>query len=161
MAEPQKRTIIIDGQEYEVSDQELDDYEHPLDHLFGINTLATVDDHPPAEPIVAPTYDDKDIDLDEELSKIAQMATDTFQEQKVLIGQVEPKFRGEMLNATTNVLNVALQAIKEKADLKKHKDKLHSRGQGKVTIGNSETTQIIVADRNSLLEQMKKEKKGE
>lgn len=158
MENPNSRKIIIDGQEFELEDVDADNSVHPLDALFDI--APSVIDYPEEDvtQVIDASYDDKDVDLDAELSSIAKIAKDTFFEQKVHISQVEPKYRGEMLNATTNLLNTALQAIKEKAELKKHKDKIVSR-QGKLTIANSENTNIIVADRNTLLEQMRKEKK--
>ena len=156
--ENNSRKIIIDGQEFEIESTDTTDDTHPLDALFDMPPSIMNQPDDTSEQIVDASYDEKDVDLDSELADIARIAKDTFFENKIHISQVEPKYRGEMLNATTNLLNTALQAIKEKAELKKHKDKIVSR-QGRVTIGNSENTNIIVADRNTLLEQMRKEKK--
>ena len=127
----------------------------PLDDFFNVNNVQEVVENANAT-VESPIYDEKDLDLDRELSEIAAIAKKTIDAQQRIALSVEPKFRGELLGVANNMLTTALQAIKEKADIKKHKDKL-SVGKGGLQIGNSEVTNIIVADRNELLKNRKKE----
>lgn len=148
---------MIDGEEFFIEESDYNDPRHPIAAAFDIedvresNLPSIVTDEP---SVAATQYDDKDIDIDQELNNIKNLALATFEEQKLLSSQLEPKFKADMLASANMMLTTALQAVKEKAELKKAKDKLTSKGQS-LKIGNSEVTNVIVADRNELLRQRK------
>ncbi len=151
-------TITIDGEEFTIEESDYNDPRHPIAAMFDIEDvresttpIAVIDDN--QELVVAAQYDDKDVDIDQELNHIKNIALATFEEQKQLSSQVEPKFKADILASANGLLTTALQAIKEKADMKKAKDKL-TKNPG-LKIGNSEVTNVIVADRNELLRQRK------
>ena len=87
----------------------------PLDDFFNVNNVQEVVENANAT-VESPIYDEKDLDLDRELSEIAAIAKKTFDAQQRIALSVEPKFRGELLGVANNMLTTALQAIKEKAD---------------------------------------------
>lgn len=147
-----KRKIV----KYDGDDFSPDFNKHPLDEFFDVDsTLTEFDDEPEEfDSPVSVLYDDKDNDLDSELSELSKLAKHTFEQQQRIALTVEPKYRGELLAVANNMLNTALAAVSKKVDMKKHKDTIHSRGKG-VTIGNSENTNIIIADRNELLKMRK------
>ena len=91
MENPNNRKIIIDGQEFELESADADASIHPLDALFDIPPSVIDIPEDDATQVVDVSYDEKDVDLDAELSSIAKIAKDTFFEQKVHISQVEPK----------------------------------------------------------------------
>ena len=82
-----------------------------------------------------------------------------LEEQKKTAMRVEPKFRAELLGVANNLLAITLQAISKKADIKAKKDANLARSKRQtLQIGNSENTNIIVADRNELLKARKVKK---
>lgn len=149
-------SIVIDGEEFFLEESDYNDERHPLAAVFDIEDVresnAVVEVTTTSLP--AEQYDEKDIDIDGELTHIKNLALTTFEEQKALSSQLEPKFKADVLASANTLLATALQAVKEKADLKKSKDKILAKGQS-LKIGNSEVTNVIVADRNELLRQRK------
>lgn len=143
-------------------DDEFDDEfldKHPLDTFFNSNTITFQSDEDDEQPVACELYDDKDNSLDKELSELAKLAQKTFEEQKKTAMRVEPKFRAELLGVANNLLAITLQAISKKADIKAKKDANLVRSKRQtLQIGNSENTNIIVADRNELLKARKVKK---
>mgnify|MGYP006338186639 FL=1 len=70
---------------------------------------------------------------------------------------VEGKYKARMAEVSATMLNVALSAVREKRQLKEHKDKLSNAPRapgGSKTINHN----LIVADRNELLRMMLEKK---
>lgn len=148
-----KKKIVIDNENFFIENF-TETSVNPLDNFFNANTIDETQhiNIPEAE---ATAYDDKDNDLDRELSEITLIAKRTFEHQQKIALTVEPKFRAELLGVANNMLSTALMAISKKVDMKKNKDKL-VRPKG-LSIGNSENTNIIIADRNELLKRRKEQ----
>lgn len=153
MEEKPNKRIVIDDEEFFIENMS-EESEYPLDNFFNVNQVDETQ-HVNVPETQTITYDEKDNDLDRELSEITMLAKRTFDQQQKVAMTVEPKFRAELLGVANNMLTTALMAISKKVDMKKHKDKLVKP---KLTIGNSETTNIIVADRNEILKQMRGDK---
>jgi len=142
---------------------DFDDFEeyldnHPLDTFFNAkkHDMEQLVEQPHA---TCEIYDDKDYSLDNELSNLSTLAQKTFEEQKKIAMRVEPKFRAELLGVANNLLAISLQAISKKADMKSKKDAIVARSKRQtLQIGNSENTNIIIADRNELLKARKVKK---
>ncbi|MCB1711116.1 MAG: hypothetical protein KDH96_01120 [Candidatus Riesia sp.] len=133
---------------------------HPLDTFFNSNTITfQYKEDEEEQQVACDLYDEKDNSLDKELSDLAKLAQKTFEEQKKTAMRVEPKFRAELLGVANNLLAITLQAISKKADIKAKKDANLARSKRQtLQIGNSENTNIIVADRNELLKARKVKK---
>ncbi len=131
---------------------------HPLDDFFNAKQII-INEEDICENVKSDLYDEKDDSIDNELTNLAILAQKTFQEQKKIAMRVEPKFRADLLNAANTLLALSLQAISKKADMKSKKDAVIARSKRQtLQIGNSENTNIILADRNELLKARKVKK---
>jgi hypothetical protein len=129
--------------------------DHPLEQFLGVepNTTEVVHLEQKTEDLVeAADYDDKDNEIEGDLQEIADEAMSGFKNLQDTVEEIDPKYAARTLEVANQLLNTALNAIKEKADLKKHKDKLSvvarkSSGEGK--------TNTVIIDTNSLIEQLR------
>jgi hypothetical protein len=163
------RRLDLDENDYIIVEQpDVPEGAHPLQVLFDMEDLTDPlltqsneesQDQPPVTTSAASLaiqimedvgYDKKEVDLDIELDKIKDLALEAFEIQSTLSVGIEPRFRSEAIAASGSFLQTALMAVKEKASIKKNKDKRST-----VNIGNSEQTNIIVADRNELLKKIR------
>lgn len=144
--------VNINGEDFFIEETDL----HPIAQMFGIgdsqlsNVKPTFNDTVPVKP---EQYDEKDLELDRELSDLTKVARKSFEEQKTLAMTVEPRYRADLLNAANTLLNTALASVKEKRELKKHKDKLTK------PVVNVNHANIIVGNRNEILRERKKQLK--
>lgn len=131
--------------------------DHPLEEVFGIipgttvtSEIVTVHE----EMIEDPTYDDKDLEIERQFDEIYQIALDGVASISSEINVVEGKYKARVGEVLATNLSVALQAAKEKAHLKAHKDKLVASskksigpdGEGNVTNNN-----LLVTDHASVI----------
>lgn len=130
--------------------------EHPIEDVLDIESGTT--QHPVAQyekknPVTTQEYDNADKDINDNFQEIYDTALDAYEQQALDIDSLEPKYRARNQEVAVQYLNTALNAAKEKAGLKMHKDKMQTK---RDTAGpNSVTNQgIIVADRNELLKQL-------
>lgn len=126
---------------------------HPLEDILDIEPCTTVVEYKefvPAEVIPAPNYDAKDSEIEDKLEEIYTIAIGNVGVISDEMERVEGKYKARIGEVTATMLNVALGAVKQKADLKMHKDKLavdkHSAGTPH-TVNNN----LVVSDRNSIL----------
>lgn len=155
--------------EYTIMKEDFDDFDdfneddfnnHPLDDFFNAKQIV-INEEDICENVKSELYDEKDDSIDNELTNLAILAQKTFQEQKKIAMRVEPKFRADLLNAANTLLALSLQAISKKADMKSKKDAIIARSKRQtLQIGNSENTNIILADRNELLKARKQKKES-
>lgn len=130
---------------------------HPFEEELGIETGTTVTEYREIlpEPIVQmPNYDEKDDEIELKLEEIYGIALGTMNMVSDEIERVEGKYKSGLAETSTQLLNVALGAIREKSLLKQHKDKilvannkLINRGPNSITTNNN----LIVANRNEIL----------
>lgn len=128
--------------------------EHPLESIFDIESGTTMVEYRevlPEKPVEMPNYDQKDDEIEMKLEEIYGVAMG----QVVLVAdemeRVEGKYKARIGEVTATMLNVALGAVREKRQMKEHKDKLSPI---RNTIGDNNTitnNNVVVADRNELL----------
>lgn len=134
--------------------------EHPLEDVFDIEPNTTVTEYKealPAEIVEMPNYDEKDKEIEEKLEEIYTAAMGSVTVVSDEIERVEGKYKARMGEVTATMLSVALGAVREKRELKKHKDsKSSSAGPNAPhTVNNN----LVVADRNEILELLASRKK--
>lgn len=125
--------------------------EHPLEELFDITPGTTVVEYTealPAEIVQLPNYDAKDNEIEVKYEEIYTVAMENVETLGDEMQRVEGKYKARMGEVTATMLNVALGAVREKAQLKMHKDKL-SPTSGPQTVNN--TLNVVTADRNELI----------
>ena len=129
--------------------------DHPLEDFFGIepNSTEVVRKEVKTELIKPAEYDEKDIELEEGYQTIYDEAMTYQVTIKENLEDIDPKYAARNVEVAGQMLMIALNAMKERADLKKHKDKLVNSPKGNMT-----TNQTIVIDTNSLINQLKKPK---
>lgn len=128
---------------------------HPLEDIFDIqpnSTVMQVSEVVPSAPVDNPMYDERDVEIDVQLEQVYTTAMTAAVDVGDEMERVEGKFKARMGEVMATNLNVALSAIREKADIKKHKDKLKTVApvgnvEGNYTVNNN----VIVADRNEIL----------
>jgi hypothetical protein len=136
--------------------------DHPLENMFGITegtTETTYKEALPSTPVVAPDYDEKDKDIEDQLETVYI----TAMTQVTIIGdemeKVEGKYKARIGEVTATMLNVALSSIREKRQMKEHKDKnsVAKAATGPSTVNNN----VILADRNEILRALAVGKKAQ
>lgn len=126
--------------------------EHPLEESFDIEsgtTMSTTKKALPVEDVVVDEYDNKDKEIDDQLQEVYELALEEFENQTGRI--VEGRFAARNGEVASLFLNTALNAAKEKANIKLNKDKLISKVRPKNVTQNL-TQNNIVADRNDILD---------
>ena len=131
--------------------------EHPMEGILDITPCTTVVEYKEAEPaavVPMPTYDAKDDEIEGKLEEIYTVAMGSVETIGDEMERVEGKYKAQIGEVTATMLNVALGAVREKAALKMHKDKLLpvTPGGGPQTVNNN----LVVADRNEILQMLMK-----
>ena len=131
--------------------------EHPMEGILDITPCTTVVEYKEAEPaavVPMPTYDAKDDEIEGKLEEIYTVAMGSVETIGDEMERVEGKYKARIGEVTATMLNVALGAVREKAALKMHKDKLLpvTPGGGPQTVNNN----LVVADRNEILQMLMK-----
>lgn len=126
--------------------------DHPLDDVFdiekGSTSLPVVERE--TELTSVESYDEKDEEIENQFQEIYDCAMDAFDATTRNVPG-DPKSAGVIGEVSVQYLNTALAAAKEKAELKKHKDKLsNSKNQSPRTLNQN----LIIADRNELLKKI-------
>jgi len=129
---------------------------HPCETVFDIEDGSTtiVSAPPRTTNLVQPDhYDTKDQEIEEQFQEIYDKSMDTFDDMQRDMEGIEGKYKARNGEVSVAFLNTALNAAKEKARVKEHKDKLSPLpNDGKVvnnTQINVSTSDIIkmLADR--------------
>ena len=125
--------------------------EHPMEDILDIDPGTTIVEYNevlPAEIVPSPVYDTKDDEIEEKLEEIYTVAMGNVEVIADEMERVEGKYKARIGEVTATMLNVALGAVREKAQLKMHKDKLPKNGGGGAqTVNNN----LVVADRNEII----------
>jgi hypothetical protein len=120
---------------------------HPFEDLFDIEPGTTVVESKP--PVIGSLvdydmYDEKDREIEGQYEMVFNSAFDSYQTTMLNIERgSDPGNSHKNLEAANQFLSTALNAAKEKADLKFKKDK----GKGSTNITNNN----LIMDRDSLL----------
>lgn len=126
---------------------------HPLEDALGIEPCSTVVEYQefiPAEIVEMPNYDEKDNEIEGKLEEIYTLAIGNVSAISDEMDRVEGKYKARIGEVTATMLNVALGAVKQKADLKAHKDKL-SLDKASAKTPHTLNQNLVVADRNDIL----------
>ena len=123
-----------------------------MEDALGLEPCTTVVEYKetvPAIPVSMPTYDEKDDEIETKLEEIYASAMGGVETVSDEIERVEGKYKARMGEVTAAMLNVALGAVREKRELKKHKDSLivSAGDAGPKTVNNN----LVVADRNEIM----------
>lgn len=127
--------------------------EHPMEEVLDIEPGTTVVEYTetlPAEPVKMPTYDDKDVEIETKLEEVYASAMGNVTTVADEMERVEGKYKARIGEVTAAMLNVALGAVREKRELKKHKDQIDlevANSGAPRTVNNN----LVVADRNEIL----------
>lgn len=136
---------------------------HPLEAAFNIEPGTTITEYSttlPAEVVPMPDYDDKDNEIEGKLEEIYAIAMNQVINVADEIERVEGKYKARMGEVTATMLNVALDAVRQKTTLKIHKDKLMTeKTNTAVQRGNVVTNNnlVVTADRNEILRMLMKQ----
>lgn len=133
--------------------------EHPLEMVFDIEPGTTMVEYKevlPEETVKMANYDSKDNEIEGQLEEIYATAMTQAANIGDEMDRVEGRHKARVGEVTATMLNVALSAVREKAALKMHKDKLTPATGGTVVGAGGTVTNnnLIIADRNELLRMM-------
>lgn len=128
--------------------------EHPLESVFDLDPGTTMVEYKeivPAEIVPMPNYDHKDDEIEGKLEEIYTVAMTNVATISDEMERVEGKFKARIGEVTAAMLNVALSAVREKSQLKQHKDKLSptAGAKGPTTVNNN-----LIMDRNELIKML-------
>lgn len=134
--------------------------EHPLEATFDIEPCTTLVEREVVVPdVVQPFegYDEKDDDIENKIEEIYDVAmsqvTDVFDQ----VESVEGKYKAKLAESAASMLNIALGAVREKSQLKQHKDRMRMT-KASATTPHTLNQNLIVADRNEILKTLFKDK---
>lgn len=138
--------------------------DHPLEEFFDIEEGSTevVEYERETDLVKADDYDEKDNEIEQDFQEIYDRAMEGYDVLADEIEDVDARFKARIGEVSLQHLNVALNAAKNKASMKEHKDKLKAKensGGGSTTVNNT-----LVVDRNTLLKELmeaKEKKKAE
>lgn len=125
--------------------------EHPMEEILDLEPCTTLTEYVevvPDVPVYHVAYDDKDDEIERKIEEVYSAAMNSANVLADEIEQVEGKYKARMGEVSATMLNVALGAIREKRQLKEHKDKSTTIPRnGAKTVNNN----LVVADRNEIL----------
>jgi hypothetical protein len=132
---------------------------HPLEDVFGIehgsmsfgidNELTSFD--PPGEMTPVQEQDEEDLIINQDIQKVYDSAMEAYENQISYVEIAEPKFAARNAEVANQYLNTALSALALKARVKNDK-----RKNTQFIPYNNTTNNVLVADRNQILEMMDK-----
>ena len=130
--------------------------EHPMEGVLDIESGTTLVEmeQRSTELVEHSEYDEKDKELEDQFQEVYDAAFDAFEAQSNEAELVEGKYKARNAEVAANFLNTALNAAKEKATLKQHKDKLNKGSPNDVPGGARTVNNNIIVDRNELLKQI-------
>lgn len=129
---------------------------HPVEDVFDIEPGTTLVELEQRSTELVPheTYDEKDRELEDQFQEVYDAAFDAFESQSQEAELVEGKYKARNMEVAANLLNTALNAAKEKATMKQHKDKLQRMSPKDMPGGARTVNNNIIVDRNDLLKQI-------
>lgn len=131
--------------------------QHPMEDIFEIESGSTeiasvLIDHPHDIPN-AVDYDDKDNDIEAQIQHIHDVALVAFQQQMEFAQLGDPKYAARSMEVATQLLNTGLTALKERAAIKAHKDKLSNKIKPNQT--NITNNTLVVGSRSEILRKLR------
>jgi Lon protease-like protein len=116
---------------------------HPLEEIFDIEESTTVVPYKEVKTDLVPhePYDPKDGEIEEQFQELYDMALEAFENQQEESDVIDPKYRARNAEVAVQYLKTALEAAREKRQLKEHKDKIVT----KQTTGNTVNNNLITS----------------
>jgi hypothetical protein len=135
--------------------------EHPLEDFFEVEKGSTEIEVYERNTEVAEveSYDEKDKEIEEQFQEVYDAAMDVHDNLAEEIQTVEGKYKARIGEVAIQSLSAALNAAKEKARLKEHKDKLEVSPSGDASSVNPKNQTMVITDRSAFLEQLRNMKK--
>lgn len=132
--------------------------EHPLEGVLDIDTGSTMVEYiepaVPAEVVqVDGVYDEKDMEIEEQLQEIYETAMTQFEVQAGITETVEGKYAARNAEVAVQYLTAALNAVQTKASVKGNKDKLVVKTLTEPKVGGNGN---VIMDRNELMKLLDK-----
>ena len=129
---------------------------HPMEYFLNIEEgstpLVTIEQRS-TELVIAPEFDEKDKEIEEQFQEVYDAAMTVFETQCQGFELIESQYRARSQEVAAQFLNTALAAAKEKSNMKQHADKLAIL-KVKASTPNTVNQNLIVADRNELLKRI-------
>jgi hypothetical protein len=135
--------------------------DHPMEDVLDIESGTTITEYKevlPATIVEHPTYDEKDTEIEQKIEEVYAMAIANAETISDEIERVEGKYKARIGEVSATMLNVALTAIREKRELKKHKDQMSVETASAGT-PHTVNNNLVVADRNEILKMLRDKKK--
>ncbi len=122
---------------------------HPLEQVFDIEENTTVVPYTERKTdlVAHEPYDKKDDELEEQLQELYDIALDAFEMQQEESEVIDPKYKARNAEVAVQYLKTALEAVREKRQLKEHKDKIVTKQTTGGTVNNN-----VVVSHNDLLD---------
>lgn len=135
------------------------DNTHPIEALFDIESGSTelqqiLPDELSTIPDVA-TYDEKDNDIESQIQNIHDAALIAFQQQMEFAQLGDPRFAAKSMEVANQLLTTGLVALKERAAIKMHKDKLLKDSNKSAKQTNITNNTLVVGGRSEILRKLK------
>jgi len=126
--------------------------DHPMEEVLDLDPGTTIVEYKEViveDPVEHVRYDEKDGEIETKIEEIYTGAMANVTTMSDQLERVEGKYKARMGEVSATMLSVALGAVREKRELKQHKDKLSaSQVAAAKTVTNNN---LIVADRNEIL----------
>lgn len=133
--------------------------EHHLEDVFDIEPGTTIiqREEQTTELVAHESYDAKDDEIESDIQTILDKSLSGYERLQDELDGVEGKYIARIAEVSAQYLNMGLNAIKEKARLKEHKDKLVAKQKAPPTTVN----QNLVISQMDLLNMLRKDSKDE
>lgn len=137
--------------------------DHPLENMFNItpnSTVVEVTEVAPLDQVEMNNYDAKDLEIGDQLEEIYAVAMSGATEISDGMGSLEGRYKAKSGETCATMLSVALEAVRTKANIKIHKDKLGPTKQATQVNGNQTNitnNNLITADRNEIMRMIRGE----
>ena len=119
------------------------------------NPLVSIPEQAVAQPY---SNDEEDISINTDIQKVFDMALEAYENQISLVEIIEPRYAARTAEVAANYLNTSLNAVSLKARVKNDKRKVTQF----IPFGNNITnSNVVVADRNSILKMLGEREKNE
>lgn len=96
----------------------------------------------------------EDLHIDGQLEEIHNSAITAFEKSSRMADEVDPKFAARNAEVAAQYLNIALNAVNSRVDAKFKRQKVRLARSGGGSAPSTVNNNVIVADRNSMLEQI-------
>lgn len=112
---------------------------HPLEEIFEIEEGTTVVPYKEVKTDLVPhePYDNKDEEIEEQLQELYDMALEAFENQQEESDVIDPKYKARNAEVAVQYLKTALEAAREKRQMKEHKDKIVTKQTSGSTVNNN------------------------